>query len=268
MKIHIFIIIITFLILNLHAHEANRPMKLGANLWIGYSPLYYAEAKGWLRKNNIKFVETISLGESLKYYKLGALDMLCTTNYDFSKISKNFGSMILLDKSYGGDMILSNESIKQLKKAQKIDVFLEKESVNTLLLEDFVKKYKFNISKLTLINTPPNLSALLKMKKTPTMVVTYDPYNFSLERRGYKVIASTKEKDFVIIDAMYASQKTVQQFAKEIARVNFLVAKALKVLASNPHEYFQAINPEFHYKDYDEFQQALKNIKWLYEDKL
>ena len=261
--------ILTFLILNLHASQVDRPMKIGANLWIGYSPLYYADAKGWLRKNNIEFVETISLGESLKYYKLGSLDMVCATNYEFSQIfkaSQNRGRMILLDKSYGGDMILSNLSIKKLKKAQKISVFLEKKSVNTLLLNEFIHKYKFDTTKLTLINTPPNLSASLRMKTEPTMVVTYDPYNFSLEKSGYKVIASTKDNDFLIRDEIYAPPRTQKQFAKEIDSIDMLVAKALKVLESNPKEYFEAINPTFHYKNYDEFQQALKDIKWIYNE--
>lgn len=247
----------------------NRPMSVSTNLWIGYSPLYYAEKKGWLRKNNIKLIRTVSLGESLQTFGNNSSDMCCATQYEIEQIDKantESGSVILLDRSNGGDYILANRSIDELKLEKKIDVYLETESVNTILLQYFMIKYSLKPSQINIINSPQILNSQLKMKRNATLIITYDPFNIKLQKKGYREIASTKDRDLLVIDAIYTSHKTEKIFHKEIDRLNVLIYNSLKALQENPLEYFETINSYFAYSDYVEFQNALASIEWIYSD--
>jgi len=249
--------------------KPTRPMLISTNLWIGYSPLYYAQKKGWLRQNNIKLVQTISLGESFKTFKSGAVDMLCGTQYEIRKACKDYedkGGVIMLDRSNGGDKILSNFSIDELKSKKKIDLYLEVESVNSVLFEYFMQKHALSKKQINFINKTPDISSKLRMKTRPTVIVTYSPYNNDLEEKGYKEIASTKDNDLLVLDAVYVPPKTMKQFPRELDRLNFLIAKSLKDLESNPKEYFNVINSEFNFDNYEEFKIALSSIEWIYDN--
>lgn len=265
----VLLVLVSLLILGCESTSPTRPMSISTNLWIGYSPLYYAEKKGWLRENNIKLIRTVSLGESLQTFKTNSSDMCCVTQYEIQKIQKDStkeGSIILLDRSNGGDYILANRSIDQLKLEKKIDVYLETESVNIVLLEYFMIKYALKSSQVNIINSPQIVNAKLKMKRNATLIVTYDPYNIKLQKKGYKEIASTKDRDLIVIDAIYAPAKTEKIFHKELGILNILIYKSLKALEENPVEYFETINQYFDYDDYVEFQNALASIEWIYSD--
>ncbi len=247
-----------------------RPMVVSTNLWIGYSPLYYAEQKGWLRESNIKLVRTVSLGESLQIFKNGSADMLCGTKYEISKVYENEtnkGSVIPLDRSNGGDYVLGNRSIEELKLEKKIDVYLEVESVNAVLLDFFIKKHALSYSQINMIDSSPVVNAKLRMKRNATIIVTYDPYNIKLQKQGYMVLGSTKEKELLVIDAIYAPQRTKIEFPKEIQTLNFLIFKSLKELRDNPKEYFEKINNYYAYSNFKEFEDALESIEWIYSDR-
>jgi len=249
--------------------QPTRPMLVSTNLWIGYSPLYYAQKKGWLRQNNIKLVQTISLGESFKTFESGAVDMLCGTQYEIKKASKSYensGGIIMFNRSDGGDKILSNFSIEELKSKEKIDLYLEVESINSVLFEHFMQKYALSKKQINFINKTPDISSKLHMRTSPTVIVTYSPYNENLEKQGYKEISSAKDSNLFVLDAAYAPPKTMKQFPREVDRLNFLIAKSLKDLESKPKEYFKLINSEFNFDSYEEFKIALSSIEWIYDN--
>lgn len=247
----------------------SRPMIVAANLWIGYSPLYYAEEKGWLRENNIKLVRTTSLAESLKAFKNGHIDMFAGTQYEFEeakKLQKTLKTLILLDRSNGGDIILSNRSIDELKN-EKFTAYLEMQSINKLFLQEFIRLNSINADKIKLINKTPDSSSKLIMKKEPIVIVTYNPYEIQLKKRGYRVAASTNDKNYLIFDALFTSTNTQELFSQEIDKLNSIVSKSLDVLSKDPKEYYSKINKYFQYVNYDEFISSIDSIEWIYKDR-
>jgi NitT/TauT family transport system substrate-binding protein len=45
------------------------PIKILANPWVGYTHLFYAKEKGWLKELNIELTLVVSLGESLMAFE-------------------------------------------------------------------------------------------------------------------------------------------------------------------------------------------------------
>ncbi len=243
--------------------EKNREISIAANEWIGYAPLFYANEQGWLKNKNIRLIRTVSLGESLDLYQNGLVNGLAATNYEYEKIKEKVSPVILLDKSYGGDKIVSNVSIDELKKAKKIDVYLEIDSVNYLLLKSFIKKHFIDKNKLVLHNA--DQQQIIKndydMKK-PLLIITYSPYDISLKEKGFKEITSTKtDKDLLVIDALFIDKRYLDK--KRFKELKKDIDKAVLEIKIHPRKVYEKIKNYYTNYSYEDFKSDLKNIKWI-----
>ena len=246
-------------------HKIEKPMVLSTNVWIGYAPFYYAYEKGWLRENGIKFVTTISLGQTLEYFKRGSFDLFTGTNYEYieaKKVVKDLVGVKLLDISKGGDLIYSNKTIDELKNSPKIDAYLEVKSINSMLLEKFAKRYKLKKEQLNLINKRADFSIKMKMKKSAVLIVTYKPYDKNLKKVGYRVVVTAQSLKLKVFDALFVSKKYADKHREKIKRLKNLFDIALEVLQKNPHDFYKAINRYFYYKSYGDFKRDLNSISF------
>lgn len=250
--------------------EYDKKLKISATTWIGYTPLFYAKEKGWLDDINIKLLNVSSLSENMYLYKAGNSDAYVGTQYEYNILSKKDSSLkpiMLFDRSYGGDIIMSNLSIKNLKNTtQSIDAYLEMDSINNTVLQDFIVSYHLKDKDINYINTDQTQIAILQAKnsKKPTIIVTYVPYNIALSKNGYKEIASTKDGlDLLVIDAMYTKTKTFQLHEKQFIVLKKLLDKSINALEKDKKEFYDTIKPYMLNMDYDEFKDSLDDIIWI-----
>lgn len=84
--------------------QENR-LKISATTWIGYTPLFYAKEKAWLKELNIKLVNVSSLSENMYLYEAGNSDAFVGTQYEYDLLSKTNNSLkpiLMFDRSNGG----------------------------------------------------------------------------------------------------------------------------------------------------------------------
>jgi len=259
-----FTIIIILTIGILSCSKKEKEINIAVNEWIGYAPLFYANEKGWLKKDNIRLIRTVSLGESLSLYKGGLVDGLTATQYEYMQIRNEVVPIVLLDKSYGGDMILSNKTLYELQHTnQKIDVYLEIDSVNYLLLQYFIKKYHILFNKLNIINGDQQqlITNNFNLDK-PIIIVTYAPYDVDYEKKGFKKIDSTREdKNLLVIDALFINKKLYNK--NRFIGLKKDIDKAIYEIQKNPREAYDIIKKYFPNYDYLDFVNALHNILWI-----
>ena len=248
----------------------SQPLRISSNLWIGYSPLFYIQQKGWLEDNNIKLINVVSLSESMEMYSSGFVDAFTGTQYELKQMQNqnpNLHTKILMDRSYGGDVVMGNRDIEALKKADKINVYLEVDSINSVLLESFIAMNGIERSVLKLIDKDPDASSMLSMKNEPTLIITYTPYDIGLHKSGYEVLDTTKNMQLFIMDALYIDDTIAKKYEDELIVLNRLIGRALNDLKKNPKEYYAAIYPFFKYEDDKAFSKALDSVQWIYEDR-
>ncbi len=133
-----------------------KKLKISATTWIGYSPLFYAQEKGWLEPLNIKLLNVGSLAENAYLYKAGNSDAYVGTQFEYNFVNSKINSLtpiILFDKSNGGDMIMGNLSLDEIREYNDIiDIYLEMDSINSILMENFLKKYNLSDKQFNYIN--------------------------------------------------------------------------------------------------------------------
>lgn len=251
--------------------QANEPLKIITNSWIGYSPLFYAQEQGWLAEHNIELSTVVSLGESTHLYHSANLDAFTGTQYEFNKAYAKDSTLIpimMFDRSVGGDMVMCNRTLETLQATpadQSIDVFLEIDSINYPLFKDFKKRHNLSNLSFNLINNDHlKMQRAIMQKDSPSIIVTYAPYNHELEKQGFMTIASTGENlDLLVLDALYTNKENYQAHQQQFLALKTLVNRAIKALNQNPKHYYEKVSPYLESASYAEFQESLQTIEWL-----
>lgn len=172
--------------------------------------------------------------------------------------------MVLFGRSNGGDMILANQSIESLKQAEQIEAYLELDSVNSVLLQDFIQKHQIG-AKINYHNKDQaEISVLKADPENNTVVVSYDPYQYRLQNNGFTEIASTANiDDLMVVDALFTSHDTLHKHQAQFRALRKMVENALLELNRDPEAFYQAIEPHLRHLQYHEFLNSLTKIEWL-----
>jgi len=245
-------------------------INLSVNGWIGYSPLFYLMEKGWLKPLNIKLHTVVSLRENVHTYLSKKTDAFTATQYEYHLVKKQQHSLIPIitfDRSNGGDVIMSNVTLKEIQKStQTIDAYLEIDTINYALLLDFLKVHKIPKSRINFIdiNQVDITSRFKPNVNRPALIVTYIPHNIELAKKGLKTIADTREGlDLLVVDALYLTKELFDAEKERFQELKKLIDKALVNLDKDPKEYFEKVAPYLDGISYDDFINSLKDIKWL-----
>lgn len=245
-------------------------LNISTSTWIGYSPLYYAYQKGWLEPLNIKLLQVVSLGENKNLYLSQRSDAFVGTQYEYQTVKTfkpSLKALTFFDRSNGGDMILSNRALAELKGAKKIDVYLESDTVNLILLQDFLTMSGLNPLQIKIINKDQAFIETLTPTQLehPTLFVTYAPFNVALEKSGFQELASTRHGlDLFVVDGLFATEAIIQKHDTQFKALDHLIARAIRQLNAHPKEYYETVRPYLSNVSYAEFLELKKGIIWLH----
>lgn len=248
--------------------DTAEPLKVAATTWVGYLPLFYAQQQGWLKEDNIQLIKMSTLTEGMMLFDADKVDVVGGTQYEYSILSQNHkrvAPLLFVDKSEGGDLIMSNRTIEQLQQSKEIHVYLETDSVNKLMLEDFINRYGIQISKLKINNkSQVSISNLKNDKKDVILIVTYHPFDNELKKQGFKEILSTSSGlDIVVIDALFAEERIIHGKEKQTASLVWYFNISVDRLHKDPKEFYEVVKGYIPEYTYEEFLQTTKDIKWI-----
>ncbi len=245
-----------------------RLLKISANPWIGYTPLFYLDRTGELKKLGFELRMVHSLGDSPSLMSNGLVDAFAATQYELLSYREELPDVVpifTIDRSAGADKIHSNLTIKELRNTKTpIQVFMEIGSVNQDLFYSFIKKYHLTHLHFHFHNDPQNLLAHLQYHPNEKIiVVSYEPFCSQLEQKGIPAIASSKNLDAFIIDAFFTRLDLLKRYPKKFERLKQAFWRAKKVLDSDPHTFYHSVYRYLNGQSYESFLKSLKGIEWL-----
>ncbi|WP_295421868.1 hypothetical protein [Sulfurovum sp.] len=246
----------------------SKTLKISTNSWIGYAPLYYAKAKGYLKPLNIELIVNVSLAEAADIYLIGNADIVSATQHEYKQIKKSIPDtvpFILLDRSNGGDMILSNRSLDTIKKAKKIDAYLEIDSINADMLQDFIRQYDLNISRFNFINKDQaQIASLAPEQKKAMLIVTYAPYDVKLRKAGFSLLSSTRNThELVVIDALCTRKTLLQRDKTRLMALKKVIDRSIKEIEADKKGSYDLVSGYLGDINSQDYLDAFKGIKWI-----
>jgi NitT/TauT family transport system substrate-binding protein len=249
-------------------HKKEEPIYISTNAWIGYAPLFYAQKKGYLEQINTKLIINVSLAEASDKYDVGKAQMVTTTQHEYHMLKKGGHAIVpvmLLDRSYGGDMVLSNRDLETLQHADKIYAYLEIDSINRELLIDFMHYYGIDPKNVVFVNRDQaQIEDLKPMPDKNMLIVTYVPYNLPLQKRGFCKLSSTKELDtLIVIDALCTDEKLIESEKARMRKLKEIIDRSIEEIKKDPKSSYALVKGYLGEISYEEYLQSLKLIKWI-----
>lgn len=237
--------------------------------WIGYTPIYIAQAKGFYKELglDLDLKNFSSNPEARTAFAAGQVDGLSTVPSEavlLASNGKDYRVPYVVDTSNGGDGILARKKIADVAafKGQKIAV--EKNGVSHFFLLEVLSDAGLSEKDVQLIDLPPDAAAAAYQTNKVDIAVTYAPFLFTSNEAqpdGRIIFDSSMLKlptaiaDVILFDTAFTQQNpaAVQAFVQGSA-------KGLEFLNTNRQEGLEIAGKELSLKP-DELEEQLKGVR-------
>jgi NitT/TauT family transport system substrate-binding protein len=228
--------------------------------------VYYVKEKGWM-DGEIEFHSVVSLEESVKMFQAGITDGFCGTQYEYrhsNLLRESTVPVVLIEVSKGGDVVLSNFDITDKDSLHgRIDVYLELQTINSIIFQRFVEKYDLADCELNLINMNQFNISKLNPASDKLIIVTYEPYSTGLIKKGFLQAADSESLNMLVVDGIFLKAEKYAERKALLKKLRQNMNKALDVLKNDPMEYYITVMPYLDGLTYDEFFKSLNDIEWI-----
>ncbi|BCD68843.1 ABC transporter substrate-binding protein [Nitratiruptor sp. YY09-18] len=237
-------------------------IRLGLVSWIGYSPLYIAEAKGWLPKN-IRIVDFPSNYDIIDAMKLDTLEASSLTLDEMLMHHKDladYRAIWLIDYSNGADALLAAPNIKNLQDLKGKRVAYEPQSVQEFLLERALQKAHLSYNDIIL--KPVKYDQVLQAwnRHEIDAAATFEPLKSDLYRQGMHTVFDSSQIPYEIVYLLVVKKSELDR--DTIAALIKAYNKGLRFIRRKPSDSYEIIGHYLHITP-NEVQKALKGVHLL-----
>lgn len=139
--------------------EPEDTVRIGANRWLGYAPLYLADDLGWMQQGHLRLVEYPHATGVLRGYRNGMLDAALLT-LDEALILQSSGQpveiLLVADVSTGADVLFAKSSITQLSELRGKRIGVENSALGAYFLSRTLDLAKLNRTDVRVLDMPIN----------------------------------------------------------------------------------------------------------------
>ena len=214
-------------------------MRIGNTVWPGYEPLYLGQEKGIIDRKYIHFVEYISTSQVLRAFKNKHIEAAALTLYDallLREYGMNFSIVLVLDISYGGDVILTQNMHKNLGSLKGKTIGLENTSMGIHLLSRALEKNGMTLKDVKMKTFEGYEHEKAFKNKEVDAVVTYEPMRSTLMKYGANEVFTSKEMPNEIIDVLIVQNDYLKKHPKQVKNLINNWYKTLEYYKSNQEE--------------------------------
>lgn len=274
MKIQIFrlnlLILLAFFLIACSPSNKQDAIKIAINPWPGYEFLFLAQEKGFFKELdlNIELIEMSSLADVLRVYSQGRADGMASTMIEVVQAAGLTQEPIqvvqIADYSFGGDTIVSDQSITNIQQLAGKRVGTEIGSLGMYILAQALNKHGLTLGDVDIINVEQLDAEMAMTKKRIDAIVTYPPFSTAiLKHSEFKEIFTTQELPGDVIDTISINEHSLTKLPEDwLSRFHQAWDKAIQYSQQFQHEAYgimaerEGISPE-------EFADALGGLKLL-----
>ena len=226
------------------AQDSPMQMTLGGVTWIGLTPFYVAQEKGFFSDNNLE-VNFQIFGSNTDYVSAflagrvdGAISSVTSETVLLAEKGKDFKIVMIQDNSAGGDGILARNSVASIADFKGKRVAVEQGAVGHFFLLQVLEEAGLTEEDITIINADASTAAAAYQAGNVDIASTFAPFLSQANQAqpdGRIIYDSSKMPtaitDFYIFDSEYleANPEAVEAFVASIA-------KALDFIETNRDE--------------------------------
>jgi len=226
------------------ATKASSDINLAFSTWNGYIGLVIADKEGYFEKHglNVKITVIEDPVQRFAAFKAGKLNAIATTVDTFSRTNAQgiASTMVLgLDASVGGDGIVSDKDIKNVKQLKGQKVAVSNGSTSQWMLAYVLAHNGLSLDDVNQIDmTAGDAGAAFAAGKVP-VAVTWQPWlsRANTNPKGH-VLVDTKKYPKIIVDEVAFAPSYIKANPDKVKAFIAAYSDAVKLLKTNPAKAF------------------------------
>ena len=261
---YIIILLISLFIFFGCTKKKESTIRLAAVQWIGYAPLFVADAKGWL-PSNVKLVEFPSNYDILEAIKSIDLEAAALTLDEVIRIRsndhKNFMVIGVIDYSSGADAIVADPAINSVSQLKGKRVAYEPKSIQEFMLHRALELSGMDMSDITPVLVQYDTVLQMRRKDAFDAAVTFEPVKSRLIQSDMHTIFDSSQIPYEIIDVLAVDEALIDSHPKTLSALLKAYFKGVRYIKEDPKAN-ELLAHIFHATP-DQIETMLKGVKIL-----
>jgi len=197
----------------------NSKLVVGTNLWIGYESFYFARDLGFYNDTPIRFVEHLSATQQIRAFRNRTIQAATLTLDEVLLLLEqghNPKVVMVIDISHGGDVIIGNSYIKNLKDLQGRRVAVENTAVGGYIISRALEMAELTPNDITVVPLQINELERAFMEGEVDAVVTFEPMKSRLLNQGARLLFDSSEIPGEIVDVLVVPNEILELYSDKI----------------------------------------------------
>ena len=218
-------------------------ISIGSTPWVGLSPLYIAQEKGFFAEEGVEVDLNIfsSNGDSLAAFTSGQLTALGAVSSEVVLIAsqgKDFKVVMVEDNSVGADGILARDSVSSVADFKGKDVAVDTSGVSYFFLLQVLEEAGLSKDDIKSVNIDPAGAATAYQSGNVDIAVTYAPFlqQANEEVPEGRIIYDSAKMPTAIIDMFLFDSDLIASNPEAVQGFVNGIFKGLKFLTENEEE--------------------------------
>jgi len=199
-----------------------RPLRIGANFWIGYEPLRHLPIVG--DRSDVRIVEMRSTSAVLEGLRAGTLDGAAVTIDEAIRHSGPdlpLSIVLVLDQSNGADAVLARHGAPAVP-PPGARIGVETEGVGAFVLSRFLESVGRTRRDVQVIDLPASGHDAAFVEGGIDYLVTYQPHVARLEEQGAMRIFDSRSIANEVIDVLVVRRQVLAARTRDVERLTAL----------------------------------------------
>ncbi|HEY8371006.1 MAG TPA: ABC transporter substrate-binding protein [Thermodesulfobacteriota bacterium] len=202
------------------------PLRIGYSTWVGYGPLFLARDLGYFREAGVEVEMVLVEDPKVRFTALaaGQLDGLVSTVDTlvlYLKQGNEYQHVLALDDSAGGDGLVANKAIADVKGLKGKKVALVEGSVSHFFLAVLLRRNGLGLRDVQIVNVDSaGNAATAFIAKQVDGAVTWEPHltRAKTTAHGHELVSSAKTPG-LITDTLIFRRSVIETRAREIQAI-------------------------------------------------
>ncbi len=198
------------------------PLRIAANPWPGYEPLYTARDLGLLDERQVRLVEFTSTSEAMRVFRSQDCELIAVTLDEALLLAAQghpLQVILVADQSHGSDVLLARPGIESLGDLRGRTVGVEDTALGAYMLSRALETAGLSAGDLTVVRLPLDEHEGAWRAGGIEAVVTFEPVASRLRQNGAKTLFSSADIPGEVIDILVAHDSLLPERLGSIAHL-------------------------------------------------
>ncbi len=220
--------------------QLEEPLRVGANVWPGYEPMFLAGSLGYYQDSPLELISFSSAAEVIRAYQNGLIDVAAVTADEALIVAESQPQchriVLVCDSSRGADVLLAKpefESIRQLKGRR---VGLESTALGAYMLARVLERGGLAAEDVITVAVPLPKHASAFTSGQVDAVITFEPNRSRILAAGARELFDSSQIPGEIVDLILTRRNLTDSQNRTLTVFVSGWFRALAYLKENPYD--------------------------------